>query len=320
MKGLFVSEPKEPSTWSPPAHVHSSHCVPDMSVFRAFLPKSAHEAHATLPATDRSMVWMGERRVSPPPDGMVRVRMVVAYDGTPFHGFASNPEVRTVQDDLEAALATVLRHPTPITCAGRTDRGVHARGQVVSFDADAGHFDPVALSRALNRMLGPSIAVRGIGEAPPEFDARFSCVARSYRYRVLNAATPDPLVHHLVWHVREPLDLDAMNLASDRILGQHDFSTFSKKNKSKVGETFVRTVQHAGWRRSGDNVQLDIRANAFTHQMVRSLVGMFVEIGRGRRRAVDMGEALRALDRSAAPSPAPPQGLVLLKAHYHPES
>lgn len=247
----------------------------------------------------------------------MRVQMTVAYDGTPFHGFATNPDVRTVQDDLEEALATVLRQPTPIACAGRTDRGVHARGQVVSFDAAADHFEPTALTRALNRMLAPSIAVRAVVATTDDFDARFSCRARSYRYRVLNTPTPDPLLHNLVWHVREPLDLDAMQLAGDQILGEHDFTTFSKKNKSKVGETFVRTVHHARWARSGPNVQLDIQANAFTHQMVRSLVGMFVEIGRGRRRAVDMGEALRALDRAAAPSPAPPQGLVLMKAHYH---
>jgi len=256
-------------------------------------------------------------RVAPPPaEGHVRVRMTVAYDGTPFHGFATNPDVRTVQDDLEAALSTVLREPITLTCAGRTDRGVHARGQVVSFDADAGHFDAVALTRALNRMLAPAIAVRDVGEAAPEFDARFSCVARTYRYRILNAVTPDPLVHNLSWHVREPLEVAAMQIGADRVLGEHDFSSFSKKNKSKVGETFVRTVHHAEWRRAGETVRLDITANAFTHQMVRSLVGMFVEIGRGRRRAADLGDALRALDRAAVPTPAPPQGLVLMRAHY----
>lgn len=244
------------------------------------------------------------------------MRMTVAYEGTPFHGFASNPGVRTVQDDLEAALTTVLREPATVTCAGRTDRGVHARGQVVSFDAAAEQFDPAALTRALNRMLAPSIAVREVATAAPDFDARLSCVARSYRYRVLNAPTPDPLVRHLAWHVREPLEVDAMRLASDRILGRHDFSTFSKKNKSKPGETYVRTVHRAEWRRIGETVQLDITANAFTHQMVRSLVGMFVEVGRGRRRAVDLGAALRAGDRAAAPSPAPPHGLVLTEAHY----
>ena len=164
----------------------------------------------------------------------MRVRMTLAYDGTPFHGFASNPDVRTVQDDLEAALATVLRQPTPVTCAGRTDRGVHARGQVVSFDAAADHFEATALTRALNRMLGPHVAVRGVARVADDFDARFSCVARSYRYRVLNAPTPDPLVHNLVWHVREPLDLAAMQLAADQIRGEHDFTTFSKKNTPPV--------------------------------------------------------------------------------------
>ena len=259
---------------------------------------------------------MASRVVPPPPEGYVRVRMTVAYDGTPFHGFATNPDVRTVQDELEAALLTVLREPITITCAGRTDRGVHARGQVVSFDADAGHFDAFALTRGLNRMLAPSIAVRDVGEAAPDFDARFSCVARTYRYRILNSATPDPLVHNLSWHVREPLEVAAMQIAADRILGEHDFSSFSKKNKSKEGETFVRTVHRADWCRAGQAVQLDITAGAFTHQMVRSLVGMFVEIGRGRRRAAELGDALRARDRAAVPSPAPPQGLVLMRAHY----
>lgn len=243
--------------------------------------------------------------------------MTVAYDGTPFNGYATNPDVRTVQDDLEAALAVVLRGPTPTACAGRTDRGVHARGQVVSFDADEAHFEPGALTRALNRMLAPHIAVRDVATAAPDFDARFSCVARSYRYHVLNASTPDPLLHNLAWHVREPLALAPMQLAADRILGEHDFTSFSKRNKSKPAELFVRTVEQARWRRHGDAVQLDIRGSAFTRQMVRSLVGMFVDIGRGRRQAADMGVALRAEDRTAVPSPAPPQGLVLMRAHYH---
>ncbi|NDH76810.1 MAG: hypothetical protein EBY52_08770 [Actinobacteria bacterium] len=165
-------------------------------------------------------------------------------------------------------------------------------------------------------MLAPEISVRDVALAAPDFDARISCVARSYRYRVLNSAWPDPLVRDLVWHVREPLEIGAMQLAADQILGEHDFTSFSKKNKSKVNETFVRTVDRAQWRRVGDTVQLEITANAFTHQMVRSLVGMFVEVGRGRRRPDEMGEALRAMSRMAVPSPAPPQGLELTRAHY----
>ncbi|MEM8708823.1 MAG: tRNA pseudouridine(38-40) synthase TruA [Actinomycetota bacterium] len=260
---------------------------------------------------------MAPRIVAPPPEGHVRVRMTVAYDGSAFFGFATNPDVRTVQDDLHEALTTVLREPITVTCAGRTDRGVHARGQVVTFDADAGHFDAFALTRALNRMLAPEISVRDVRSTAPDFDARISCVARSYRYRILNSSWPDPLVRHLAWHVREPLELAAMQTAADQILGQHDFTSFSKKNKSKANETFVRTVHRAHWSRVGETVQLEITANAFTHQMVRSLVGMFVEIGRGRRQAVEMGSALRALTREVVPSPAPPQGLVLTRAHYH---
>jgi len=259
---------------------------------------------------------MAPRVVAPPPAGYTRVRMTVAYDGTPFHGFATNPDVRTVQDDIECALATVLRQPTPTTCAGRTDRGVHARGQVVSFDVDAAHFDAEALTRALNRMLSPHIAVRDVVEVASDFDARLSCVARSYRYHITNAPTPDPLLHNRAWHVRERLEVEPMQVAADRILGEHDFTSFSKRNKSKANETFVRRVEQVQWFRNGDAVHLDITANAFTHQMVRSLVGMFVAVGRGRRPATDIDVALGARDRAVVPTPAPPQGLVLMQARY----
>lgn len=257
----------------------------------------------------------------PPPEGFVRVRMNVAYDGTPFHGFARNPDVVTVQSELENTLAQVLRHPVTVTGAGRTDAGVHARGQVVSFDADESHFEPTALSRALNRMLGPTIAVDKIETAPPSFDARFSCTGRSYRYHVFNRAVIDPLTRHFTWHVRDRLNIDAMQRASEAIIGTHDFTSFSKRNKSKLQQLFVRTVRQAQWRRTGDTVPGDtvtfeITASAFTHQMVRSLVGMCVDIGRGRRCVADMGVVLRALSRDAAPSPAPSRGLVLWRAHY----
>jgi len=253
---------------------------------------------------------------APPPEGFVRVRMSVAYDGTPFHGFARNPDVATVQSELEDTLTQVLRHPVTVTGAGRTDAGVHARGQVVSFDADESHFEPNALSRAVNRMLGPTIAVDDVETAPPTFDARFSCTGRSYRYHIFNGPVVDPLTRHFTWHVRDRLDVDAMQHASEAIVGTHDFTSFSKRNKSKPQQTFVRTVREAQWRKSGDNATFEITASAFTHQMVRSLVGMCVEIGRHRRRVEDMGVVLRALSRDAAPSPAPGRGLVLWCAHY----
>ncbi len=259
--------------------------------------------------------------VAPPPVRFVRVRMDVAYDGTSFHGFARNPQVATVQQALEDTLSQVLRHPVSITGAGRTDAGVHARCQVVSFDADESHFEPSALSRALNRILGPTIAVDGIEATAPTFDARFSCTGRSYRYHIFNRAVLDPLSRHFTWHVRDHLDIEAMREASEAIIGTHDFTSFSKRNKSKPAQTFVRTVREAQWSRSGDTVSDDIvtfeiTAGAFTHQMVRSLVGMCVEIGRGRRDVADMGAVLLALSRESAPSPAPSRGLVLWRAHY----
>ncbi len=242
--------------------------------------------------------------------------MTVGYIGTPFHGFALSEGVPTVQGELTAALEKILRHRVSISCAGRTDKGVHALRQVVSFDADSTRRSHRDLARSLNRMLNPQIAVFGAELAAPDFDARLSCTGRSYRYRVLNTPVVDPMSADFVWHVREPLDLAAMRIAADRILGSHDFTTFSRRNRSRPTESLVRQVRDVRWVPTGDIIAFDITANAFTHQMVRSLVSMFVEIGRGRRRAVEMGPALAARDRSVAPSPAPPQGLILRKAHY----
>ncbi len=242
--------------------------------------------------------------------------MRVAYDGGGFSGFMKNPEARTVEGALEEALAESLRHPVRLSCAGRTDRGVHARGQVIALDADAAHFDAHALGRALNRKLGPEIAIDRIEEVEPTFDARLSCTARSYRYHVLNRPIGDPLRRHVTWHVREALDLEAMNAATAELIGLHDFTAFSKKNRSRPHEVFLRRVHSARWIRRDDIVRFDITANAFTHQMVRSLVGMFVAIGLGRRAVADFATVLAGKNRAIAPSPAPPTGLVLWDAHY----
>ena len=244
--------------------------------------------------------------------------MTIAYDGAPFHGFARNRGVATVADTLEAALSEILQHPVQLACAGRTDRGVHARGQVVSFDADESRVDPARLAGAINKMCGPAIAVRSASLASDDFDARLSCIARSYRYRILSSVVPDPLLASLTWHVPHPLDLAAIRTASDRLLGHHDFSAFCRRNRSRPDESFVRRVSVARWRADGDVLQFDIEANAFCHQMVRSLVGTLVDIGRGRRRASDLGPILLSGERSLAASPAPPHGLVLWAAHYRP--
>jgi tRNA pseudouridine38-40 synthase len=255
---------------------------------------------------------------APGPEVAVRVRLVVAYDGTGFHGFAANPGVRTVAGVLNEALAKVLRHPVRVTCAGRTDAGVHAWGQVVSFDAAEG-VDLVRLQRAVNHLLAPAVAVREATVAEPGFDARHSAVARRYRYTVLNRPVPDPFLATTAWHVPDPLDLATLRLACDPLIGEHDFSSFCRKPKVPAGVSFsmTRRVHDARWHDRGDGVlRFDIEAAAFCQQMVRSIVGLLVEVGLGKRRAGDVRGIVAARDRAVTAPPAPPQGLVLWEVVY----
>ena len=242
--------------------------------------------------------------------------MTVAYDGSNFHGFARNDPVPTVAGVLSDALEQILGHGVDLACAGRTDRGVHARAQVVSFDADAQRIDPVRLVRSLNRMCGPAMAASGAAIAAADFDARHSCTGRVYRYRVLNSPAPDPLAARLCWHVERRLDLEAMRDGADRLVGDHDFSSFCRRNRSKLNQSMVRTVRRAVWWREGDMAVFEIEARSFCHQMVRSLVALLVSVGKGGHKPSDMDAIIAARDRHATPSPAPPQGLVLWAALY----
>ena len=162
---------------------------------------------------------------------MTRVRMLVAYDGSGFAGFAPNPGVDDRRGHVGGALERVLRHPTTLTCAGRTDAGVHAWGQVVTFDTelDADALDLAALQRSVNGMCGPKIVVRDLEIAPDDFDARHSALCRRYRYTVLNRPVPDPFLAATTWHVAAPLDLAGMRLGCDPFIGEHDFTSFCRK-------------------------------------------------------------------------------------------
>lgn len=241
--------------------------------------------------------------------------MTVAYDGGGFRGFAANPGVKTVAGTLATSIRRVLGHPVTLTCAGRTDAGVHAWGQVVSFDAREDGLDLPALQRALNQLCGPAIAVRDIAAAEPDFDARRSATARSYRYTVLNSAVPDPFLARTAWRVEHPLDVDAMRLACDPLIGEHDFSSFCRRPKVPEGAeepSLVRWVSDAAWDELGCGLlRFDITASSFCQQMVRALVGTLVEVGRGRRSAGEVSAILRARDRHAAGDLAPPHGLCL---------
>ena len=252
--------------------------------------------------------------------GTTRVRLLVAYDGAAYRGFWPNAGVATVGGALIVALEQVLNTPITLTCAGRTDAGVHAWGQVVTLDAPADRLDLGALQASINRLCGPTIVVREATEVDPGFDARSSAVSRTYRYTVLNRPFPDPFLRFTTWHVAEPLDLRAMVLACDPLIGSHDFSSFCRRPKVFEGQdpaSLTRRVVDAHWAELDDDLlRFEVTANAFCHQMVRSIVGLLVDVGRGRRRAGDILGLIRAQDRTNIPAPAPPQGLCLWSVAY----
>lgn len=248
-----------------------------------------------------------------------RARVRVAYHGAAFHGFAANEDVRTVEGELERAISTVTRHHVDISTAGRTDAGVHARGQVVSFDVP---HDTVltSLVRSINGMCGPHIAVSEPEWVDADFDARRSATWRRYRYTVLNRGEPDPMLLDRAWHVWQPLSLPLMNLACDALHGEQDFAAFCRRPDRPEGEppaSMNRYVFSAAWTDEGDGILVfEIRANAFCHQMVRSLVGFLVDVGARRRPPSDTRRVMLSRDRSHGSTVAPPQGLVLWDVGY----
>jgi tRNA pseudouridine38-40 synthase len=239
--------------------------------------------------------------------------LTLAYRGTGFRGFAAQPGVRTVGGVLMAALERTLRHTVDLTCAGRTDAGVHAWGQVVTFSTQEG-VDLPALTRSVNKAVGPAIVVRSACVAPQGFDARRSATGRRYRYTVLNRATPDPFLADTAWHVPSRLDVRTMRLACDPLYGEHDFASFCRRVE---GSSLVRRVREATWSEVGDDLlRFEIEASSFCQQMVRSLVGTMVEVGSGKRRAGEMAGVVRARDRQMAGEIAPPHGLCLWEVTY----
>jgi tRNA pseudouridine38-40 synthase len=255
-----------------------------------------------------------------------RVRLTVAYDGAGFHGFARNPGVRTVMGDLGEAVATIVRAPVELTGAGRTDAGVHAWGQVVSGDIPDGT-DLANLAKRINKLCAPGISVREAAWATDGFDARFSATYRHYRYDVWNDVAPNPLLAGRAWFVPQPLSRWAMRAACDPLIGQHDFASFCRRPPPRTGPdgeevepSLVRRVLSARWSELDDphHLRFEIRATAFCHQMVRSIVGTLVDVGIGRISPGDVRGILVARDRDTAGPVAPPYGLVLWEVGYAP--
>ena len=242
------------------------------------------------------------------------------------------------------ARAARLAGPPPVVCAGRTDAGVHATGQVVHVDLPADFEGDLAW--AVNRQLSPAVVVRAAEPVGAGFDARRSAIARHYRYLVWNAPVPEPLLARMAWHVAEPLDLKSMAAAADAFLGEHDFRAFCRRpSGTPATEPIVRTVTAAGWRaldasgvlgnqtrvghapqgkrgaggrldRSPALLRFDVAAGSFCHQMVRSVVAVLVDAGRGRVNAASVMGLLTAGSRDGTPQPAPPHGLCLVAVDY----
>lgn len=243
---------------------------------------------------------------------MTVYRIDFAYDGSGFHGYAKQPHVRTVQGELEGALFK-LTGEVETTVAGRTDKGVHARGQVVSFESDL-DLDPMRLLRSLNRQLAPEIVAMSVQEAPDGFSARFSATGRLYTYLILNRGVPDPFLAKTVWHYETPLDLNRMNAGVAHLVGEHDFAAFCRK---AGGRGTVRRLEMARWDDVGEAVlAFDVMASSFCHQMVRSIVALSVEIGRGRVDPAAVPDILASGDRQRAKGAAPAHGLTLVAVRY----
>jgi tRNA pseudouridine38-40 synthase len=251
--------------------------------------------------------------------GLVRLRLDLGYDGTAFAGWAVQPGQRTVQGEVESALATVLRLPTVrVTCAGRTDAGVHARGQVVHVDVPSaaydGQGDDNLLGRRLAGVLPRDIGVRAVCRAPAGFDARFSPLWRRYAYRVSDAPFgPDPLRRHDVLSHRRALDVAAMHEAARGLLGEHDFAAFCRQRE---GATTVRTLLELRWARQDELVVATVVADAFCHGMVRALVGSSLAVGEGRRDVTWPAQVLSGRERVPDVPVAAAHGLTLEEVRY----
>ncbi len=241
-----------------------------------------------------------------------KLMAVVEYDGTGYHGFQVQAQGATIQGEIESALAAVTQEEIRIVGAGRTDAGVHARGQVVAFTTAWRH--PVEeLQRALNAVLPQDIAVRRLEGVAAGFHPRFDAASREYRYTILNQPLRSPLARRFAYHYPHPLDAAAMNQAAGALVGSHDFASFGR---APQGDNTVREVHLAQCASEKPFVHFDIVANAFLYRMVRSLVGTLLLVGTGELSPAGFEDILRSADRSRAGQVVPAQGLCLMKVNY----
>ena len=247
------------------------------------------------------------------------IKLVLAYDGTEFAGWQVQPDSATVQGTLACAIGRITGEKVLPQGSGRTDAGVHGLAQVATFVTES----PVPvenLVKALNDMLPASIRVLEASEALPEFHARKSARAKTYRYRIYRGAICPPFVARYVWHYPYPLHEDAMQRAAELIVGEHDFTSFAAVDPERDGDeersSNVRRIFQSCWERKDHEFAYTVRGNGFLHHMVRNLVGTFVLVGKGTLHTEDIPRILQARNRSAAGATAPASGLFLVQVEY----
>jgi tRNA pseudouridine38-40 synthase len=244
--------------------------------------------------------------------------MTVEYDGAGFHGWQRQASDRTVQGELEKALAVLAREGISVAGSGRTDAGVHAIAQVASFRSGT-HLDPETIRNALDSLTGADLVVHEVREAEPDFHARFNARGKTYEYRILNRERPSALERRYRWWVRRPLDLGAMEAALKRLRGTHDFRSFEGAGSPRSHS--VRTLREAALQSDGEGrLAVRLTADGFLRYMVRNIVGTVVDVGMGQRAPGDIPDILAARDRSAAGATAPAHGLFLVHVEYEEEA
>lgn len=244
----------------------------------------------------------------------MRFKLTIEYDGGGFLGWQRVDQGASVQGALEDAVARLTGSRADVVGAGRTDSGVHALGQVAHVDIDK-PFEPWKLAEALNALVRPHpVAVLQAEEAAPAFHARFGAVRRVYRYSILNRRAPAALARGQVWQIARELDAEAMHAAGQRLLGQHDFTTF--RDSQCQAKSPVKTLDRCDVIRDGETIEVWYEARSFLHRQVRSMVGTLVEAGAGKMSADDVAEALAAADRARCGPVAPSDGLYLVRVDY----